>query len=210
MLRFAHADKGDIMVFIELIRHARTAGNEQKRYIGATDEPLSQNGKNELARLIQKGIYPPAEAVFTSPRRRCLETAALIYGSTPCKIMPELAECDFGEFEGKTYEELAEKASYQNWINSQGRSCIPGGEAPELFKTRSRRGFEKVILKILSHRYLRTAVMLHGGSIMAIMESYAPGGGAFMSGKCKTAATYVLQSMRQYGGKAVRSLQSIE
>lgn len=163
------------MISIQLIRHAKTIGNEQKKYIGVTDEGLSQNGKDELARLIRRGTYQPAEAVFTSPMRRCTQTAELIFGNTPREAVPEFAEYDFGEFEGKCYEELAENLCYRNWIASGWRSGIPEGEDVERFKTRSCEGFEKVISEILVGGFRTAAIVLHGGPIMAIMGRYSPG-----------------------------------
>ena len=67
-----------------LIRHGKTAGNEEHRYIGRTDLPLSEKGRAELKELWPHGIA--ADAVFASPMRRCLETAAYL---TEAGICPE-------------------------------------------------------------------------------------------------------------------------
>ena len=40
-----------------LIRHGMTPGNEEHRYIGRTDEPLSQKGREQLLTLQKKGVY---------------------------------------------------------------------------------------------------------------------------------------------------------
>ena len=54
-----------------LIRHGRTAGNLERRYIGSTDEPLCPEGRREVSGL----RAPEADRVFASPLKRCLETA---------------------------------------------------------------------------------------------------------------------------------------
>ena len=59
------------------IRHGKTKGNMQSRYIGTTDEGLCKEGINELRN--NKDIYPKADIVFTSPMKRCIQTAEVIY-----------------------------------------------------------------------------------------------------------------------------------
>jgi alpha-ribazole phosphatase len=167
------------MAILQLIRHAQTVGNQQKRYIGSTNEPLSQNGKRELEKWIRLGIYKPAEIVYTSPMLRCIETVALIFENTPQESVSELSECDFGEFEGKTYEELSENAAYRMWLDSGGNSAIPDGEDLAHFKARCCGGLEKVISNIITRGYNNAAIVMHGGSIMAIMERYDPGRAGF-------------------------------
>ena len=97
-----------------LIRHGKTKGNLEGRYIGCrSDEPLCPEGTEEL----EQGMYPAVSRVYTSPMRRCLETAELLYPGVPTEIIPEFRECDFGEFEGKNYAELNGRADYQAWMD---------------------------------------------------------------------------------------------
>ena len=51
---------------IYLIRHGKTKGNLEERYIGRTDEPLCEAGRENL----KKYQYPQVEMVFTSPMKR--------------------------------------------------------------------------------------------------------------------------------------------
>lgn len=151
---------------IYLIRHGKTAGNLEKRYIGVTDEPLCPEGISEL----QKRNYPDCEIVISSPMRRCIETARLIYPNRPIVIRDDLAECDFGDFEGKNYLELSENPDYQKWIDSGGVSRFPNGESPDGFKRRCIRGFDEAVKKYADKRSI--AFVVHGGTIMAVMERY--------------------------------------
>ena len=59
---------------IIFIRHGKTAGNLEKRYIGRTDEPLCEEGISELESI----KYPDSDEVLASPMKRCLQTARLI------------------------------------------------------------------------------------------------------------------------------------
>ena len=81
-----------------LIRHGMTPGNEEHRYIGRTDEPLSQKGREQLLTLQKKGVYPAAACVAASPLERCRQTAELLYpGQAPC-VFDQFREMDFGAF----------------------------------------------------------------------------------------------------------------
>ena len=57
------------MLKIYLIRHGQTPGNKLKRYIGTTDEQLSQEGREFLEKL----SYPMPESLYVSPLLRCVE-----------------------------------------------------------------------------------------------------------------------------------------
>ena len=69
------------------------------------------------------------EVVLTSPMRRCVQTAEILFPDTPREIVYGLQECDFGDFEGKNYAELSGDPAYQAWIDSGGTLAFPGGES---------------------------------------------------------------------------------
>lgn len=152
---------------IIFIRHGKTAGNREKRYIGRTDEPLCGEGISE----INSKKYPDAESVFCSPMRRCIETANLIYGSKKITVIDDFRECDFGDFEGKNYAELNGDPVYQSWIDSGGKMTFPNGEAPDKFKNRCVFAFEKIAEN--TRLDCTAALVVHGGTIMAILEKFA-------------------------------------
>ena len=85
----------------------------------------------------------------------------------------ELAECDFGEFENKNYKELEGNPHYQEWIDSNGTLPFPGGESREGFKSRNLRGFDRVVSGCIRSHVAEAALVIHGGTIMNIMEAYA-------------------------------------
>lgn len=124
-----------LVMRVLLIRHGRTQGNTERRYVGArTDEGLSAEGRAELA--VFKGMEDVLECmmngpecgknvsegsdatyagncagkvlVVTSPMKRAVETAEIMFPWCTDRVtVDELRETDFGIFEGKTYEELS-------------------------------------------------------------------------------------------------------
>ena len=96
---------------ILLIRHGKTQGNLERRYIGRTDEPLCEAGRAAL----EGRSYPACDILLSSPMVRCLETGEILYPGKQPEIVPDLRECDFGRFEGKTYAELCTDPDYQRF-----------------------------------------------------------------------------------------------
>lgn len=152
-----------------MIRHGKTYGNSRGRYIGTTDEPLLL----EEAEALRRYAFEETDQVFASPLMRCVQTAEILFpGQEPC-LIPEFAECDFGEFENKNYKELDGNADYQAWVDSNGMLPFPGGESREEAKRRNLTGFDKAVTRCIRREISQAALVIHGGTIMNIMEEYA-------------------------------------
>ena len=156
------------MIKIWLIRHGKTEGNKYGRYIGVTDEPLCPDGQEFLSKL----DYPEPDRVYISPMKRCIQTAQILFPQKSLQIIEELAECDFGEFENKNYKELSDNPHYQQWVDSNGTLPFPGGESKEQCRDRNLDGLEKIIDICLKNKIQEAAAVVHGGTIMNIMEAY--------------------------------------
>lgn len=169
-----------------IIRHGMTPANEEHRYLGRTDESLSQQGIRQLRAAVWSTLVSP-EFVLVSPMRRCRESAKLLFVNVPMLVIPEWREMDFGEFEGKNYEELNGNPRYQSWIDSGGRTAFPGGESRDEFAERVVAGMEKAVGYL--HNQLEqkacarcgaggsmcVAAVVHGGTIMALLDHYGEG-----------------------------------
>lgn len=148
-----------------LIRHGQTQGNLEHRYIGSrTDEPLCAQG----VRALKKLPVPAVQRVFSSPMKRCLETAAILYPGIPAEVVDDFRECDFGAFENKNHAELNGRADYQAWIDSSGEMPFPGGESRALFAERCVKAFAEIRMQPCD-----CALIAHGGTLMSIMAAYA-------------------------------------
>ena len=184
---------------IYLIRHGETKGNEEKRYIGATDEGLSDIGRSGLS--LKK--YPKTDIIFSSPMKRCLETSALIYPNREVQIVDDLRETDFGEFEGKNFFELKDDPKYQKWLESEGTESFPNGEGREEVRIRVMKAFHASLSLIKDGK---TAVfVVHGGTIMTIVSELF--GGDFFDYQVKNGLGYffVLSPDGAFSGLSLRS-----
>ncbi len=153
------------------IRHGQTKGNLEHRYVGTTDEPLTREGARALEE--ERSRFPLADLVFASPRKRCLETAKILFPETPCKTEEDLAECDFGAFEYKNYQSLKEDPRYQAWVDSQGFLPFPDGESREEFQERCCRAFLACCQQAERAGCESAAFVVHGGTIMAVLDRFS-------------------------------------
>lgn len=163
------------MTELLLIRHGHTAGNLRREYIGRTDEPLCPAGEETLRKNLAAGRYPAADMLFVSPLLRCRQTAAIIYPEVTPLVIADFRECDFGDFEQKNYQDMSGDAAYQAWLASGGELAFPGGESRAGFAARSTRGFIRAAELILRKKPARAALVVHGGTIMALLAAYTGG-----------------------------------
>ena len=184
-----------------LIRHGKTSGNEEKRYIGKqSDEDLSVVGIEEIIEKLSstsKLISDKIDRVCSSPLKRAVQTATLLVNncnintvdSSQIQKIDNLSEIDFGLFEGKNYEELNGDERYQKWIDSNGTMDFPEGEGRADFISRSYEGFLEALGDIGVDENI--LIVCHGGSIMSVMSRLT--GKDFYDFMTETLGGYVLE-----------------
>lgn len=190
------------MAELILIRHGKTAGNLLGRYIGSrTDEPLCDEGREDLAGK----QLPEVERLYVSPMKRCVETAELLWPEFDRKNIQkvtDLRECDFGDFENKNYKELSGNGDYQAWIDSDGTLPFPNGESMDAFKSRCLEAFAQIVEEVSGAEQewiasgktgiFRAGIVVHGGTIMAILEQYGYPKRAYFDYQVKNGCGYRL------------------
>lgn len=157
---------------IILRRHSITLDNLQKRYSGLkSDPPLAPIGAELAARQPDARV----KKVYTSHLQRTQQTAALLYPRAEQIAVPDLAEMDFGIFEGKNWQELQGDAAYQIWLDSHCQAPCPGGESREEFSARILAAFLQVLQPFQGAGGREEALyfVLHGGTIMALCAALA-------------------------------------
>ncbi|MFM7347498.1 MAG: histidine phosphatase family protein [Tagaea sp.] len=125
------------MTHVAFMRHGPTAWNGAKRLQGRADIELTPRTREFL-----KAWRIPHEfdgwRVLCSPLKRCRETAELL--GLPAEIDPRLVEMSWGDFEGRTMEELrAERGAELAENEARGLDFQPpNGESPRMVQTRLR------------------------------------------------------------------------
>ena len=160
---------------ILFIRHGQTQFNAEERWLGSTDAPLSELGKEFLINkkeIINK--YKPVQKLDCSPMKRCLETTQIYFDDMfdNKEIIDNLKERCFGDFEGKNHDELKDNPYYKEFFKSNWQSNVPNGETSEQFFQRTENAFFYIIEDMKKNNLDYIAVVTHGGVIMSIFSRY--------------------------------------
>ena len=149
-----------------LRRHGPTLWNEQRRYMGRTDLPLSEEG----TKLVEmQSSDPEVQVVHTSCLQRTVQTAKILYPGAEIIQHKGLNEIDFGKFEGKSAEEMEDWEEYTSWVDSYCEGAIPDGEDKTGFTQRCVETFKEIIAANKG----KPAVwfVVHGGTIRSVLSS---------------------------------------
>lgn len=125
-----------------LIRHGETAWSLTGQHTGRTDLALTPHGE-EMARRLAPMLAPiQFSQVLTSPRLRARTTCALAGMGAAAQIEPDLAEWDYGEYEGLRTAEISRMHPYWDaWADG----CV-GGEMPADISARADRLIDRLSL----------------------------------------------------------------
>lgn len=152
------------------MRHTETEWNEQFRYIGRTDLPLSELGIQHADMMAKWFADVRLDAIYASPMVRTLETARALAGDRDVAVekVDGLREIDFGAWEGLTHNEILEQDpdNFSRWLNDPETQPIPEGDAWSSFEARVRQAFAAVTAE---HAGETIAIVSHGGPIKVII-----------------------------------------
>ena len=157
---------------IHFIRHGAIDETLSGKYIGTTDVPLSDKGKMDLKKLDYEYRYPGTQVVFTSPLKRCTETCRILYPELNPLSIANLSECNFGEWEGKTAEELKNDPDFEKWLAGDNSVKPPRGESNADFTRRICRMFESIVEGLMKTGTTESVIVTHGGVIMTLLAVY--------------------------------------
>lgn len=155
---------------IFLVRHGQIDYGSEKRYIGITDLPLSDAGIRQVTRLKEFFSGIEIEKVFTSPLKRCMQTADILLEGSNAeeKILDELKEINMGEWENETINYI--KANFREMYEKRGSNIDvfipPGGESFEQLQKRVIPAFEYIALNTTGN----TLIISHAGVIRVILS----------------------------------------
>lgn len=149
---------------IWIIRHGEPSQETRGRCYGHLDVELSGEGRKQMQSVADRLSNEPISAIYSSPRRRALESAAMLAESLHAAIALEerLREIDFGVFEGRLYEEIAQEypETYSQWMEHPAETQFPNGESFVQMKARVIEAAHELYAR---HRGETIAVVSHGG-----------------------------------------------
>lgn len=155
--------------YLYLIRHGITQGNLDGKYIGQTDLGLCPEGRHTIELLHADEVYPEVDKVYSSPLARCLETAEIIYPDQKLMIVDEVCEMNFGEFEGKTADQLKDLREYADWLRGGADAAPPNGEKFGDFQLRCIEGLDTIFSDMMRCGLDSAACITHAGVITNLL-----------------------------------------
>lgn len=150
------------MLEILFIRHGQTDWNKNGRIMGARPVPLNREGIRQVEEAAKALDSIDIKAVYTSPLKRAVQTARLLARGRSMRVVeaPELSEIDYGDWVGKTFDEVIRYPAYRLYHTNPARAQAPRGEK---MKDVLERGVRWVETMRQGHR--------RGGRIMAVSHA---------------------------------------
>ncbi|WP_054311911.1 histidine phosphatase family protein [Mesorhizobium sp. 1M-11] len=142
---------------ITLVRHGETEWSATGKHTGRSDIPLTAKGEDAARKLAERLRDGTFSTIWTSPSSRARRTAELA-GFGAAEIKPDLAEWDYGAYEGlKTKEILVERPGWSLFRDGcpDGESVMQAGARADRVVTALREVSGNVLLFSSSH-FLRT------------------------------------------------------
>ena len=158
------------MTRLIFIRHAATDCHASHLAGRDVDVHLSHRGRLQAQRLAGSLKQLGIAKIYSSPQPRARETAEFLGEliDDSVKIVPQLDEIDYGEWTGRTFEELRGISRWRDFNSLRSCTRIPGGELMievqarvlELMECLSRR-HPAVALALVSHADVIRAALAH-------------------------------------------------
>ena len=114
------------LLSLYLVRHGQTQWSLSGQHTGSTDIPLTADGEEEARALIPWLGRVQFGHVLTSPLQRARRTCELVGLEQQAEIEPDLAEWDYGDYEGKLSSDIYQGRPHWNVF----RDGCPHGEMP--------------------------------------------------------------------------------
>jgi probable phosphomutase (TIGR03848 family) len=130
------------MPTVILVRHGRTAANTAGILAGrAEGVELDEVGRDQAMNAAERLAVVPLVAVVSSPLERCRETSRLILeqqrGSSVLQLESALTECDYGQWQGRSLDELAREPLWSVVQTQPSAAVFPGGESLAAMQSRA-------------------------------------------------------------------------
>jgi broad specificity phosphatase PhoE len=153
-----------------LMRHGETPWNRQGRVMGRNPVELDAHGRDQVASLVDIVRPLNPDLIVTSPLKRARQSAEIIAEGLANEITiredPQIAEVQYGRWEGMTYEELVVDEDYLRYREEPILSSTPGGECIGEVQAR---GVEAVMRTLGEADGRRVLFVSHGDIIRSVL-----------------------------------------
>jgi alpha-ribazole phosphatase len=150
-----------------LVRHCEPQEDARGLCYGRLDIGLSDAGREHAQRLAEALARHEWDAVYSSPRLRARETAVAV--NRDVVIDDDLREIDFGDLEGRSYDEIAatDPELYRAWMERPTTVSFPGGESFAELKIRALEALDRI-----RAAHEAAVVVTHGGVLRAGLAAW--------------------------------------
>ncbi len=157
---------------IYIMRHGLTDANENGVYIGKTDLPLSEAGREALEDKYEQLDYPKVQRVYSSPLERALQSAEILFPDRELVIVDDLREMDFGVFEGLPADELVNLDSFKKWLKGGLDNPPPNGETLRSMMLRCYSALNLMIMDMMKNGITEAGAVTHSGILMNMLSCF--------------------------------------
>lgn len=126
------------MATVLLVRHGRTDANAGGGLAGRSPVELDETGRAQAAALGERLRAVSLAAVVTSPLPRCRQTVALALPAAEPVAEPRLTECGYGDWQGRTLQELADDPLWPVVQQHPSAVTFPGAEGEAMAEMAAR------------------------------------------------------------------------
>jgi broad specificity phosphatase PhoE len=154
---------------ILLVRHGETAWNREGRVMGRVPIDLDDDGRAQVTASIPFAKLIKPELIVTSPLPRARQSAEIIangIGGVEIVEDEQLAEVQYGRWEGMVYDDLIDDPDYQHYRKHPLDTPTPGGETIAQVQSR---GVAAVNRAVAAHEGRRLLFVSHGDIIRTVL-----------------------------------------
>ena len=155
-----------------LIRHAACSGLGQTLWGRTPGICLNEKGEMQAQRLADRFKNVTLSAVYSSPLERALQTADVLARTMKLEVKKSAAanEINFGEWTGKTFDELSSDDHWRRFNRHRSMTMIPEGESFLEVQNRIIKEIEELAVQ---HGKARVAIVSHADVIRAAVAYFA-------------------------------------
>lgn len=157
---------------IFLVRHGATVLTAEDRFAGATDVPLSDEGRAQAARLAERLAGQKLAAAYASPLGRTVETASIVAGPHALVVRKRdgLREISHGHWEQMTRREVGEQFPDEEeaWERDPFTFAPEGGESGLAVTARALPALMEIVR---AHPFGNVLVVSHKATIRLLLSS---------------------------------------